>query len=234
MIVNYNNQDDYKDDDDDDDDEEEEDIGCLCEVQLQPQWGPWAKCCQTFDVVVGDDDDGDDCDDGGGSGNDEVDNDDDDKEVEKDEYCLTQEKRRMLSLAKNLEAVEQTKALNKKIAEKQDCLQHLSQSGSCTPGQPQNSWPPELCLWATLVPNLSFLPISSLPSAYLPSSEAWQSDISPSVFPSWSSQQLASPSWSSQLHFQYVCPAASPLAPGYHLGISTWASLISFGIFPLR
>ena len=72
--------------------------------------------------------------------------DDDDKGVERDEYCLTQEKRRMLSLAKNLEAVEQTKALNKKIAEKQDCLQHLSQSGSCTPGQPQNSWPPELFL----------------------------------------------------------------------------------------
>ena len=97
-------------------------------------------------VAEDDDDDDDDCDDGGGSGYDDVDNDDDDKGVEKDECCLTQEKRQGLSLAKNLEAVEQTKALNKKIAEKQDCLQHLSQSGSCTPGQPQNSWPPELFL----------------------------------------------------------------------------------------
>lgn len=104
-------------------------------------------------------DDGGDGDDSSGSGNYDVDNDDDakgdddynddvndDKGVEKDDYCLTQEKRQELSLEKSLEEVEQTKALNKKIAEKHDCLQHLSQSGSCTPGQPQKAWPPELFL----------------------------------------------------------------------------------------
>ena len=146
IIINYNSQDDYKDNDDGDDDEEEEDkdacVKSSCSLNEVPEpsvAGPLmlllVKSTMAVIAVMS-----------VVNGNYDVDNNDDDKGVEKDEVCLTLEKRREFSLAKSLEGVEQTKALNKKIAEKHDCLQHLSQSGSCTPGQPQKAWPPELFL----------------------------------------------------------------------------------------
>ena len=109
--MNYNNQDDYKEDDDGDDDEEDKDacVKSSCSLNEVPEPSV-ARPLMLFlvmrmmmaiammaVVVV-------------------VDNDHDDDKVEKDEYCLTQEKRRGLSLAKSLEEVEHNQSL-----EQEDC-----------------------------------------------------------------------------------------------------------------